>query len=163
MSLLIPKRVLGNIISHALETDPDECCGVLIGSEAVVEEARRIKNIHPQPVRRYEMPPMDLMRVESEADAKGREIVAIYHSHTHTQGYPSQTDVQNAIESGWTEPYYVLISLVEKTRPIVRAFRIAECETCRIFRVARNLPVAEDATVTEIFITTEGQPYIEIS
>lgn len=146
MSLLIPKKVLANIISHALETDPEECCGVLIGSESVVDEARRLRNAHTQPIRRFEMPPMDLMRVESEAEAKGRKIVAIYHSHTHTQAYPSQTDVRNAVESWWTDPYYVLISLVEKTRPIVRAYRISE-----------------DATVAEIPITTDGQAYVEVT
>ena len=90
------------------------------------------------------MPPMDLMRVESEAEAKGRKIVAIYHSHTHTQAYPSQTDVNNAVESWWTEPYYVLISLVEKTRPIVRAFRISD-----------------DGAVSETMIETDGESYIE--
>lgn len=144
MSLLIPKRVLANIISHALESDPEECCGVLIGVEDAAEDVRRIQNKHPQPVRRYEMDPIGLARAESEADAKGRKIVAIYHSHTHTQAYPSQTDVNNAVQSWWTEPYYILISLVEKTRPIVRAYRISE-----------------DATVTETPITTDGQAYVE--
>ena len=146
MSFLIPKRVLASVISHALESDPEECCGVLLGDDDGAEEARRLENVHAQPIRRYEMPPMDLMRVESEAEARGRKIVAIYHSHTHTQAYPSQTDVTNAVESWWTEPYYVLISLVEKTRPIVRAYRISE-----------------DATVTEIPIATDGEAYVEVT
>ena len=144
MSFLIPKTVLASIISHALETDPHECCGVLIGDDNGAEEARRIKNTHPEPVRRYEMDPVSLARAESEADAKGRKIVAIYHSHTHTQAYPSQTDVNNAVQSWWTEPYYVLISLVEKTRPIVRAFRISDA-----------------GDVTEVTITTDGDAYVE--
>ncbi len=144
MSFLIPKTVLASMISHALETDPEECCGVLIGSDGGAEEARRLKNVHPQPVRRYEMPPLELMRVESEAEARGRKIVAIYHSHTHTQAYPSQTDVNNAVESWWTEPYYILVSLVEKTRPIVRAFRISD-----------------EGEVDEVVIETDGDPYVE--
>jgi len=146
MSFLIPKTVLASMISHALETDPEECCGVLLGSDDGAEEARRLKNVHPQPVRRYEMPPMDLMRVESEAEAKGRKIVAIYHSHTHTQAYPSQTDVNNAVESWWTGPYYVLISLVEKTRPIVRAFRISD-----------------EGEVAEVVIESDGDTYVEVT
>ncbi len=145
MSFRIPKTILANMISHALESDPEECCGVLLGADGEAEECRRLRNVHPQPVRRYEMPPLDLMRVESEAEARGRRIVAIYHSHTHTQAYPSQTDVRNAVESWWTEPYYVLISLVEKTRPIVRAFRISD-----------------EGTVTEIVIVTDGDAYIEL-
>ena len=144
MPFLIPKRVLANMISHALETDPEECCGVLIGDENSAEETRRIQNNHSEPIRRYEMDPIALARAEAEADAKGRKIVAIYHSHTHTQAYPSQTDVNNAVQSWWTEPYYVLISLVEKTRPIVRAYRITE-----------------DAKVTEVPITTDGDAYVE--
>ena len=146
MSFLIPKTVLANMISHALESDPEECCGLLLGDETGAEEARRLRNAHPQPVRRYEMPPMDLMRVESEAEARGRKIVAIYHSHTHTQAYPSQTDVRNAVESWWTEPYYVLVSLIEKTRPVVRAFRIAD-----------------DSSVSEVVIATDGETYIEVT
>ena len=145
MPFLIPKTVLASMISHALEADPEECCGVLIGDDDKAEQARRIRNAHSEPIRRYEMPPMDLMRAESEADAKGRKIVAIYHSHTHTQAYPSQTDVNNAVQSWWTEPYYVLISLVEKTRPIVRAYRISD-----------------DASVTEVPIETDGEPYVEV-
>lgn len=144
--LMIPKTVLANMISHALETDPEECCGVLIGDDDGATEARRVRNAHPQPIRRYAMPPLEVMRAESEAEAKGRKIVAIYHSHTHTQAYPSRTDVDNAVESWWTEPYYVLISLVEKTRPIVRAFRISEA-----------------GAVAEVVITTDAVPYIEIT
>ena len=144
MTLLIPKRVLANLISHALESDPEECCGFLIGDDNAAEEAVRARNIHPQPVRRYSMDPKDIVSVQDNAEARGRKIVAIYHSHTHTQAYPSKTDVQNAVESWWTEPYYVLISLVEKTRPIVRAYRITD-----------------NAQVTETPITTDGQPYIE--
>ena len=146
MPFLIPKTILASMISHALESDPEECCGVLIGADDKAEEMRRIRNAHPEPVRRYEMPPMELMRAESDAEAKGRKIVAIYHSHTHTQAYPSQTDVNNAVQSWWTEPYYVLVSLVEKTRPIVRAFRISE-----------------DATVTEVTIATDGDAYVEVT
>ena len=146
MPFLIPKTVLASMISHALESDPEECCGVLIGADDKAEEMRRIRNAHPEPVRRYEMPPMELMRAESDAEAKGRKIVAIYHSHTHTQAYPSQTDVNNAVQSWWTEPYYVLVSLVEKTRPIVRAFRISE-----------------DAAVTEVTIATDGDAYVEVT
>ena len=144
MSLLIPKSILANIISHALETDPEECCGLLIGSDSAAESTRRLQNVHPQRVRRYQLDPKEIERVQSEADARGRAIVAIYHSHTHTQAYPSKTDVENAVESWWTDPYYVLISLVEKTRPIVRAFRIAD-----------------DGSVTEVVIETEGEAYIE--
>ncbi len=146
MPFFIPKIILANMISHALETDPNECCGLLIGNDRRAEEVRRLKNQHPEPLRRYEMSPLELMREDSTAETKGRRIVGIYHSHTHTQAYPSRTDVENAVESMWTEPYYVLISLVEKTRPVVRAFTISDSHD-----------------VSEVPIITDGDAYIEIS
>ncbi len=130
------------MISHALEQDPDECCGILLGKADSVESSRRMTNAHPNKVSRYTMDPLELMDAERQADASAQHFVAIYHSHTYTQAYPSETDVANAVESGWTEPFYVLISLVEKTRPIVRAYRIGE-----------------DRTVKEVVIVTDGHAY----
>ena len=48
---------------------------------------------------------------------------AVYHSHTHSPAYPSETDVRLA---GWPEAYYIIISLMSKENPQVRAFRIVE-------------------------------------
>lgn len=142
---MIPKRVLAEMFSHALESDPDECCGVLVGTGAVAETSNRLKNEHPEPSRRFRMSPLELVSVESAADARGRQIVGIYHSHTFTQAYPSQTDVRNAIETSWVDPHYVLISLVEKTRPVARAFKISE-----------------DGRVDEVPILTDGDAYLEL-
>jgi len=83
------------------------------------------------------------MLAEKYADENNLEIVSIYHSHTLSQAYPSPTDITNAVESGWINPNYVLISLVEKTRPIVRAFKISE-----------------DKSVEEIIIEHDGEAYI---
>ncbi len=145
-SFTIPKMILAEMFAHALERDPEECCGVLIGAHGVAESSRRMRNEHPQPVRRYQMSPLELMDAEEAADATGRRIVAIYHSHTFTQAYPSQTDVRNAVDSGWIDPIYVLVSLVEKTRPIVRAYEINE-----------------RGEVEEVPIATDGDAYQEVS
>lgn len=124
--LRIPKSLIAEMITHALETDPEECCGLLLGKDSSVTVGRRVTNTHENKVSRYTMDPLEVMKVEREADAIGEELVAIYHSHTYTQGYPSETDVRNAVESGWDGRHYVLVSLVEKTRPVVRAFWIAD-------------------------------------
>lgn len=122
--LKIPKPLIAEMIAHALDTDPEECCGLLLGKDTSVSTGRRIPNMHENPVSRYTMDPLEVMRAEKEADQLGLDLTAIYHSHTFTQGYPSETDIQNATESGWADRYYVLVSLVEKTRPVVRAFWI---------------------------------------
>lgn len=132
--LEIPKAQIAEMIAHALEADPEECCGILTGADSVVTGGRRVRNAHDNPVSRYTMDPLDIMAMERKADDRGEEFVAIYHSHTYSQGYPSETDIRNAVESGWVDPYYVLVSLVEKTRPVVRAYRISEAgEVSEVF------------------------------
>ena len=131
------------MILHALEEDPQECCGVLLGSgDDEATEFVRISNVAEDKERRYSMDPLEQSAAEQRADADGRSITGIFHSHTFSQAYPSTTDVRNAVNSMWTTPVYVLVSLVEKTRPVVRAFRISD-----------------DGAVTEIVVTTDGKPY----
>ena len=131
------------MILHALEEDPLECCGVLLGSgDDEATEFVRISNVAEDKERRYSMDPLEQSAAEQRADADGRSITGIFHSHTFSQAYPSTTDVRNAVNSMWTAPVYVLVSLVEKTRPVVRAFRISD-----------------DGAVTEIVVTTDGNPY----
>lgn len=142
MSIKIPRKVIAEIITHALEEDPDECCGFLVGEGDEVTGLRRAKNIAKEKRRRYSMDEIEVMQIQEEADAKGQQLVAIYHSHTYMQAHPSETDVNNATDTGWTDPYYVLVSLVEKTRPVVRAFNINP-----------------DKSVDEVIITTDGMAY----
>ena len=131
------------MILHALQEDPLECCGVLLGSgDDEATEFVRISNVAEDKERRYSMDPLEQSAAEQRADADGRSITGIFHSHTFSQAYPSTTDVRNAVNSMWTTPIYVLVSLVEKTRPVVRAFRISD-----------------DGAVTEIVVTTDGKPY----
>ncbi len=131
------------MILHALEEDPLECCGVLLGSsDDEASEFVKIKNVAEDKERRYSMDPLEQAAAEQQADADGKSITGIFHSHTFTQAHPSATDVRNAVNSMWTGPVYVLVSLVEKTRPVVRGFRISD-----------------GGEVTEIVITTDGKPY----
>ncbi|MDA1257681.1 MAG: M67 family metallopeptidase [Chloroflexi bacterium] len=123
--LKLPKNLLAEMITHSLEQDPEECCGLLLGNGDEVSRLIRVQNVHEDRVSRFSMAPLDLLEAEREADRRGEIFVAIYHSHTYSQGYPSDTDIRNAVQSGWTDPYYVLVSLVEKTRPVVRAYRIS--------------------------------------
>ena len=143
MHFKIHRNVIGRMILHALEEDPLECCGVLLGSsDDEATEFIKVKNVADEKERRYSMDPLEQAAAEQRADADGRSITGIFHSHTFTQAYPSATDIKNAVNSMWTGPVYVLVSLVEKTRPVVRAFRISD-----------------DGAVTEIVITTDGKPY----
>jgi proteasome lid subunit RPN8/RPN11 len=120
----LDKRFVDEMIVHAREDDPDECCGALLGENDAVVALRRVTNTEHSPYR-YNMDPQEFFKVYQEAEEKGWELWGFYHSHTHTQAYPSQTDRNLA---AWSESYYLIVSLEDKEKPVVRAFSIVEDE-----------------------------------
>lgn len=114
------------IIEHALEEDPNECCGILVGKNGAVEKVRKMTNTAASPYR-YDMDPSELMRIlDLEYEEAENELVAIYHSHTHSQAYPSDTDVRLAPTSFFPDAFYILVSLLDKDNPDFRSFRIED-------------------------------------
>lgn len=111
------------MIAHSLEEDPDECCGILSGSSGTVKQLYRITNITKSPYR-YQMDPQEFLKADLGSERNGYEFLAFYHSHTHSPAYPSQTDVRMALQSGYLDVYYVLVSLENKVAPEIKAFRI---------------------------------------
>src|SRR4051812_37345134 len=93
LTLTAAQRV--ELIAHALEGRPYEVCGLLAGREGRVERVYRAANKERSPVR-YEIDPKDLIRIFRDIDDSDLELVGIYHSHTHTDAYPSATDVRLA-------------------------------------------------------------------
>ena len=70
----------------------------------------------------YEIDPKEMLRVDRAAQEVGADIMGVFHSHTHTDAYPSPTDVAQATDPGW---HYVLVSLRD-TQPVVRSYLIRE-------------------------------------
>jgi proteasome lid subunit RPN8/RPN11 len=70
----------------------------------------------------YTVDPLDHLRADRDAEKRGLEIIGVFHSHTHTDAYPSPTDVAQAPDPGW---HYVLVSLRD-TAPVVRSYRIVD-------------------------------------
>ncbi len=120
--LYIGEQYAREMVAHALEDDPNECCGILAGKDGEILNLYRMANIEVSPYR-YRMDPKELLKVYNEIDDRGWEIVGIYHSHTHSEAYPSATDVRLAT---WPEALYILISLLRKENPPIRAFRIED-------------------------------------
>ena len=123
--LRIEKRYADEMISHATEEDPNECCGILAGSDGAVDQLYRITNVVSSPVR-YQMDPQEQLNAMLDSERNGWELLAFYHSHTHSPAYPSATDVRMALQSGWLDIYYVLVSLEDRATPQIRAFHIDE-------------------------------------
>lgn len=118
----IASDLVREMIEHAQQEYPKECCGLLIGPPGEPRELRRLRNIDPDPVMRYNADPKDLLKVNGELYERDWEIVSIYHSHTHTPPYPSKTDVARAFEPN---AVYALVGLADRGRPEVRAFTIS--------------------------------------
>ena len=91
--LKIEKEHAAEMIAHALEEDPNECCGILSGKDGLVSHVYRITNTARSPYR-YLMDPQEFLNADKDSESKGREFLAFYHSHTHSPAYPSQTDVR---------------------------------------------------------------------
>ena len=118
----LERKFADEIVSHAREEDPNECCGILAGRDGRVARLYRAVNAEASPYR-YNVDPKDLLRIYKECEAQGWDFVAIYHSHTHTEAYPSATDVRLA---AWPDSLYLIVSLADKANPVLRAFRIQD-------------------------------------
>lgn len=119
----LPRAVVDDMIAHALAEDPNECCGIIAGTDSGAEHGYRITNTAKSPFR-YLMDPQEFLDADKDAELNGWSLLAFYHSHTHSAPYPSQTDVRMAVESGWLDPYYILVSLENRDDPELRLYTI---------------------------------------
>jgi len=122
VTLSLPQSFIDEMIAHANEDTPNECCGIIAGEDGRGVKLFRAKNAEASPYR-YNVEPKDLFRIFRECEENGWSFLAIYHSHTASEAYPSPTDVRLAT---WPEAYYVLVSLKDADKPVVRAFRILD-------------------------------------
>jgi proteasome lid subunit RPN8/RPN11 len=116
------------IVGHCYDGLPDEACGLLLGPLGAtgeptgsVTEARPCHNADAS-ARTYTVDPKDMLAAMRAAEARGDEIVGVWHSHTHTVAYPSPTDVRQAVDPSWI---YVIVSLGDEA-PVLRAYRIRD-------------------------------------
>ena len=123
--LKIEKHHAEEMITHSKHENPNECCGILSGKEQKAIKLNRITNIAKSPFR-YVMDPKEFLDADLESEKAGLKFVAFYHSHTHSPAYPSETDVRMALQSGYLNVNYILISLENIDEPVLRAFKINE-------------------------------------
>ena len=120
--LTLPKDYVDEMIAHAKEDVPNECCGIIAGKDGAATKLYRAINAEASPYR-YSVDPKDLLRIYRDLDSNGWDVFVIYHSHTHTEAYPSKTDV---LLAAWEDALYVIVSLEDDDNPVVRAFRITD-------------------------------------
>ncbi len=109
------------MVATAIRALPNEGCGLLVGRPDEVVEVVASPNVADS-ARVYEIDPRVLLRTFRDAEARGLEVIGVFHSHTHSAAYPSPTDVAQAPDPSW---HYVLVSLVDAASD-VRSYRIVE-------------------------------------
>lgn len=111
------------MVAQAYDGLPDEACGLLAGPPggAAITRFYPCRNVAASS-RIYELDPGEHLRIDRDAEDAGLEIVGVMHSHTHTDAYPSPTDVAQAPDPGW---HYIIVSL-RQHEPVTRSYRIED-------------------------------------
>lgn len=119
----IGRDLLDRIVEQARAEAPNECCGIIAAQDGRAVAVHPARNTAASPLR-YEMDGMEQYRIQSAIEDAGRELGAIYHSHTRSVPYPSQTDINLAF---YPEALCVIVGVAGDEAEI-RAFRIVDGE-----------------------------------
>ncbi len=124
------------IVALAVAELPNEACGVVAGADGRAARVYPMRNAEASPVV-YRFDEREQLEVFTKVEARGWELLGFFHSHTHTQAYPSQTDRDRA---HWRDPTtgretpmypdtgYLILSLQDREQPVIRAFRFEDGE-----------------------------------
>ncbi|HEX8958779.1 MAG TPA: M67 family metallopeptidase [Solirubrobacterales bacterium] len=120
----IPQSLVDEVVAHARDDLPNECCGMVGGADGEARTVYRAENAEGSPLR-YSIGAAEQFRLMRAIEAAGEELVGIYHSHTKSAAYPSQTDVNLA---GWPDAVYLIVSLADPAAPDLKGFSIRDGE-----------------------------------
>jgi len=112
------------ILRHCLSEAPNEACGAVAGEGARPVKVFPAANAEASPDT-YQMDSREQLRIWNEMEEQGWEPLALYHSHTHSEAYPSETDRKQAF---FPESVYLVLSVADQEAPVLRAFHIADGE-----------------------------------
>jgi proteasome lid subunit RPN8/RPN11 len=132
----IDSALLERIVAHARRDFPNECCGMVAvrdGRAVAIYEATNIQASRM----RFEVDPREVYDIDKAITARGADIGAIYHSHTRSEPYPSQTDIGFAARWGPNVEWLIVGLRRDDGEPTVRSYRI------------------DDGVVTEVEVAVE--------
>jgi proteasome lid subunit RPN8/RPN11 len=132
----IDRALLERVVAHARRDFPNECCGMIAVRDGRAVAVHEATNIRASPLR-FEVDPREILRVDRAFEADGAELGAIYHSHTRSDPYPSQTDINFA--RGWPGVEWLIVGVPrDGGDPTVRSYRI------------------DDGVVTDVEVEVDG-------
>src|SRR5437660_9758843 len=119
----IARDLFDEMVAHARADAPNECCGMIASRNGEAVTVYRAENAAASPLR-YEIDGAEQYRIQMAIDDEDLELGAIYHSHTRSDPYPSQTDINLAF---YPDALYVIVG-VAGPETIVRAFTIRDSQ-----------------------------------
>jgi len=130
--LSLTPEIHAQMLAHALDGLPLEACGLFAGPASSpspltqqAAEPQQVLRFYPcenqaQSSKLYTVPGKAFLQADRDAEANGWQILGVMHSHTHTDAYPSPTDVAQAPDPDW---HYVIVSLRDDL-PSLRSYQI---------------------------------------
>lgn len=114
------------MLAHTYDGMPLEACGLFAGT-VDADGVAQVQRFYPTEneaasAKVYTVPAIALLRSERDAEDNGWQLLGVMHSHTHTDAYPSETDIRQAPDPDW---HYVIVSLRDDL-PMLRSFRIVD-------------------------------------
>jgi len=117
----IDAALLERIVAHARRDFPNECCGMVAVRDGRADAVYEATNVAASPLR-FEVDGLEVHRTIETIEDGGATLGAIYHSHTRSEPYPSQTDINFAV--GWPGVQWLIVGLSRDADPTVRCYRI---------------------------------------
>jgi [CysO sulfur-carrier protein]-S-L-cysteine hydrolase len=117
----ITRELVDQMVAHARSEAPNECCGMVASRDGELVQVHQATNAAASPLR-YEIDGAEQYRIQMEIDDAGLDLGAIYHSHTRSDPYPSQTDINLAF---YPDALYVIVGLAGDEAD-VRAYTIRD-------------------------------------
>jgi proteasome lid subunit RPN8/RPN11 len=115
----IAQSLIDEMVAHARQDLPNECCGMVGGADGTASVVIPVVNSAASPLR-FEMDPQGQYNALKAIEDEGKEMLAIYHSHTKSAAFPSQTDVNQAVN--WPDAIYLIVSLEDPESPVVKGY-----------------------------------------
>jgi [CysO sulfur-carrier protein]-S-L-cysteine hydrolase len=117
----IDSALLERIVAHARRDFPNECCGMVGVRDGRAVAIHEATNVAASPLR-FEVEGREILNAQDAFEDEGAELGAIYHSHTRSEPYPSQTDINFA--KGWPGVEWLIVGVRRDGDPTVRSYRI---------------------------------------
>lgn len=153
VELILPRALHAEIIAHARAGAPEEVCGLVAGRGSLATGLVRARNVAPSRLIDYIVDDQTLLQ-QFAFEARGEEMVAIYHSHPASPAFPSATD---ALRAYYPDAAYIICSLEQPRRPVLRAFHLRQAEPTPVEAAPDSaLPVRDNHSLR---VRYDGGPY----